>query len=94
MANLVIRSLAAYLVSPRDSLDPAPTVLHQIQSSTIRLGGLEVPSDLDALTSSVLRAAIDQAFVFGFRLIMLLCAGLAVASGAVASRMIPSRAAR
>jgi EmrB/QacA subfamily drug resistance transporter len=77
-----------------DSLDLAPRVLHQIQSSTIRLGGLEVPSDLDALTSSVLRAAIDQAFVFGFRLIMLLCAGLAVASAVVASRMIPSRAAR
>jgi hypothetical protein len=36
--------------------------------------------------------AIDQAFVLGFRLIMLLCAGLAVASAAVASRMIPSRA--
>ncbi len=76
-----------------DSLDLAPRALHQIQSSTIRLGGLEVPSDLDALTSSVLRAAIIRAFVFGFRLIMLLCAGLAVASAAVAYRMIPSRAA-
>ncbi len=76
-----------------DSLDLAPRVLHQIQSSTIRLGGLEVPSGLDALTSSVLRAAIIRAFVFGFRLIMLLCAGLAVASATVAYRMIPSRAA-
>jgi EmrB/QacA subfamily drug resistance transporter len=75
------------------SLDLAPAVLHQIQSSTIRLGGLEVPSELDAQTSSALRAAITQAFVFGFRVIMLLCAGLAVASAAVASRMIPSRAA-
>src|ERR1700722_19114945 len=74
------------------TLDLAPGVLHQIQSSEIRLAGLEVPSDLDARTSSALRAAIDQAFVLGFRLIMLLCAGLAVASAAVASRMIPSRA--
>jgi EmrB/QacA subfamily drug resistance transporter len=73
------------------TLDLAPSVLHQIQSSEIRLAGLEVPSDLDARTSSALRAAIDQAFVLGFRLIMLLCAGLAVASAAVASRMIPSR---
>ena len=74
------------------TLDLAPDVLHQIQSSEIRLAGLEVPSDLDARTSSALRAAIDQSFVLGFRLIMLLCAGLAVASAAVASRMIPSRA--
>src|SRR6202790_1799745 len=74
------------------TLDLAPDVLHQIQSSEIRLAGLEVPSDLGARTSSALRAAIDQAFVLGFRLIMLLCAGLAVTSAAVASRMIPSRA--
>src|ERR1700686_4058396 len=73
------------------TLDLPPAVLHQIQSSEIRLAGLEVPSYLDARTSSALRAAIDQAFVLGFRLIMLLCAGLAVASAAVASRMIPSR---
>jgi predicted MFS family arabinose efflux permease len=76
-----------------DGLDLAPGVLHQIQSSEIRLAGLEAPSDLDAQGSSALRAAISKAFVFGFRLIMLLCAGLAVASAAVASRMIPSRAA-
>ena len=74
------------------TLDLAPGVLHQIQSSEIRLAGLEVPSDLDARTSWALRAAIDQAFVLGFRLIMLLCACLAVASAAVALRMIPSRA--
>jgi len=76
-----------------DSLDLAPGVLRQIQSSEIRLAGLEVPSGTDSRSSWALRAAIDQAFVFGFRLIMLLCAGLAVASAAVASRMIPSRAA-
>jgi EmrB/QacA subfamily drug resistance transporter len=74
------------------TLDLAPGVLHQIQSGEIRLAGLEVPSDLDARTSWALRAAIDQAFVLGFRLIMLLCACLAVASAAVASQMIPSRA--
>jgi MFS family permease len=91
---VMVNAFSYRLQRSLDSLDLAPGMLHQIQSSTIRLGGLEVPSDLDALTSSALRAAIDQAFVFGFRLIMLLCAGLAVASAVVASRMIPSRAAR
>jgi hypothetical protein len=71
-------------------LDLAPVVLHKIQLNVIRLGGLEVPPGLDEQTSSAIRAAIAQAFVFGFRLIMLLCAGLALASAAVASRMIPS----
>ena len=72
------------------TLDLAPAALDQIQSSAIRLGGLEAPRGLDAPTSAALRTAIDHAFVFGFRLIMLLCAGLAATSAAVASRMIPS----
>lgn len=74
-------------------LNLAPAALHQIQSSVIRLAGLEVPAGLDPRTSSAIRDAIAQAFVFAFRVVMLLCTGLAVASAAVASRMIPSRAA-
>jgi len=96
VANLGIVMVSAFshrLQRSLDSLDLASGVLHQIQSSEIRLAGLEAPSDLDAQASSALRAAVTMAFVFGFRLIMLLCAGLAVASAAVASRMIPSRAA-
>jgi EmrB/QacA subfamily drug resistance transporter len=73
------------------NLDPA--VLHQIQSSVIRLASLEVPANLDPQTTSAIQAAIAHAFIFGFRLIMLICAALAVASAAVASRMIPSRVA-
>jgi len=71
------------------NLDPA--VLHQIQSSVIRLAGLEVPAGLGPQTSSAIQAAVAQAFIFAFRLVMLICAGLALASAAVASRMIPSR---
>jgi EmrB/QacA subfamily drug resistance transporter len=67
-----------------------PAALHQIQSSVIRLAGLEVPAGLDPQTSAAIRNAIDHAFVFAFRVVMLLCAALASASAAVASRMIPS----
>src|SRR5258708_6071705 len=90
---VMVSSFSHRLQRSLDSLDLAPGVLHQIQSSEIRLAGLDAPSDLDAQGSSALRAAISKAFVFGFRLIMLLCAGLAVASATVAYRMLPSRAA-
>ena len=73
------------------NLDLAPGVLREIHSNVIKLGALDVPSNLDASTSAAIRTAITQAFVFGFRVIMLLCAGLAVASTGVASRMISSR---
>jgi EmrB/QacA subfamily drug resistance transporter len=64
-------------------------VLHEIQSQVINLAGLELPPNLDASTSAAVRVAVSQAFVFGFRLIMVICGGLAVAGGAVAWLFIP-----
>jgi len=67
-------------------------VLHEIQSQEIKLAGLDLPPNLDAGTSAAIRTAINQAFVFGFRLIMLLCVALAAASSAVAWLFIPASA--
>jgi predicted MFS family arabinose efflux permease len=64
-------------------------VLHEIRSNAIRLGALEPPSNLDASTSAMIRAAISKAFLFGFRLVMLICAGLSAASSGVSWLMIP-----
>jgi EmrB/QacA subfamily drug resistance transporter len=68
-----------------------PAALHQIQSSTIRLAGLEVPAGLDPQTTSALQTAVAHAFISAFRLVLLICAVLAVASAAIGARMIPSR---
>jgi hypothetical protein len=68
----------------------APGVLRAIQSNAVKLAGLEAPPQLDATTQAMIRAAIAQAFVFAFRLVMLICAALSVGSAGVALRMIPS----
>jgi EmrB/QacA subfamily drug resistance transporter len=59
-------------------------VLHEIQSRVTKLAGMELPSNLDARSGAAIRAAINHAFIFGFRLVMLVCAVLAAASSAVA----------
>jgi len=87
---VMVRVFSYRLQHSLASLALAPSVLAEIQSNLIKLAGLEVPANLDASTSAMIRAAIGHGFVFGFRLIMLICAGLAVASAGVASRMIPS----
>ncbi|HEY4659878.1 MAG TPA: MFS transporter [Terriglobales bacterium] len=61
-----------------------PDVLREIQSRATRLAGMELPTNLDATTAAAIRSAINHAFVFGFRVIILICSGLAAASGAVA----------
>jgi predicted MFS family arabinose efflux permease len=38
---------------------------------------------------ATITASIRQAFVFGFRIVMMICAALALASAAVAWRLVP-----
>ena len=40
-------------------------------------------------TKAAIKQSIGEAFVFGFRIVMLICAGLSLASAAVAWLMIP-----
>src|SRR5712692_3205307 len=66
-----------------------PGILQYVQSNEIKLAGLDLPSGLDADTTALIRVSVSHAFVFGFRTVMLICAGLSLASAAVASLMIP-----
>jgi len=71
---------------------PLNTV-HDIQADETKLAGLQLPASLNAGTRAEIRESVGEAFLFGFRLIMLICAGLAVASAAVAWFLIPGREA-
>ena len=68
-----------------------PGILQYVRSNEIKLAGLDLPSSLDSATTAQIRASISQAFVFGFRTVMLMCAGLSLASAAAASLMIPGK---
>jgi len=73
------------------SLNLKADVVHQLESNVARLGDLQAPQDVPPQTAATIRGAVVRAFVFGFRVIMLLCALLAVASAAVAWLKIPAR---
>jgi len=77
------RSLAGHLLPPG--------ILQCIQSNEIKLAGLDLPSGLDPGTTAVIRASISRAFIFGFRTVVLICAGLSLVSAMVALLMIPAR---
>jgi hypothetical protein len=99
---LAVAVLGAVMVvgfahSLRDSLDDLhldANVVHDLESNVAKLGGLDAPSTgIDAEVKQRIQNAIARAFVFVFRIVMLICAGLALASAAVASQMIPSQGA-
>jgi EmrB/QacA subfamily drug resistance transporter len=61
-----------------------PTVMHDLQSGVTRLAGMQLPAGLPSSTRAAVKQSIGEAFVYGFRLVMLICAGLCVASATVA----------
>jgi len=65
-----------------------PSVLQELQANEIKLAGLQVPASLCSITKSSINESIGEAFVFGFRIIMLICAGMFLGSGAVAWLLI------
>jgi EmrB/QacA subfamily drug resistance transporter len=91
IAVLGVMMIAAFRSSMRASisnlhLDSA--VVHDVESNVARLGAIDLPTHLDPQTAGKVRDATTDAFLFGFRITMLICAVLAVASAAVAWRMI------
>ena len=66
-----------------------PTILQEIQADEIKLADLQAPPGIDPSTKAAIKESVAEAFVFGFRIIVLICTGLCAASAAVAWLMIP-----
>jgi hypothetical protein len=85
----MVQAFSARLKEGLGHLVLPPGILHQVQADEIKLAGLQVPTGLDPGTAAAVQQLIGHAFVFGFRIVMLICAGLSVASAAVAGLKIP-----
>jgi EmrB/QacA subfamily drug resistance transporter len=72
------------------SVTMPPDVRAGLQSNAGKLAALKPPSDVGQQTAAGIESSIVSSFVFSFRLVMWICAALALASAAVALRMIPA----
>lgn len=66
-----------------------PTIVKEVEANVTKLGAINAPSNQDSQTTAMIRNAVDQSFVFGFRIIMVICAALAIGGSLVAMWMIP-----
>lgn len=57
-------------------------VKHSVYEQRVKLAGIEVPPNTDSATAEKIKEAVAESFVFGFRIIMLTSAALALASAA------------
>jgi hypothetical protein len=81
---VMVKAFDLRLTHELANLGLSSDVLREMHSRVTRVAGMELPRNLDSRTAAAIRAAIQHAFIFGFRVIMLICAGLGAASSAVA----------
>jgi MFS family permease len=72
-------------------VDVAPEVRRSVDEQRVRLAGAELPLTIDEQTRTALQQAIKESFVFGFRVVMLTAAGLALVSAVVAFTVIEKK---
>jgi EmrB/QacA subfamily drug resistance transporter len=87
---VMVKVFSARLNFSLDNLSLTPSVLQQLHAGENKLAALPVPADIDPVsqTAITIKQSIAKAFICGFRIVMLICAGLSLASSAVAWRMI------
>jgi EmrB/QacA subfamily drug resistance transporter len=73
------------------TLHLTPSVRHLIDVQRIKLAGIQIPAEVSGEAQVALKRAIDESFVSAFRLVSLICAGLAVASALSAWLLIEGK---
>ena len=59
-------------------------VAHSLQGQSIKLAAIDIPENVNRETHQLIRRAIDESFVSGFRLVMVIGAALAAGSAVTA----------
>ena len=65
-----------------------PETRQQLDSERVKLAGMDIPQGVSAETASALRTAIDESFIDGYRVVMLIACGLALLSAASAAALV------
>jgi len=88
---VMVNAFSSQLNSSLSRVSLPPQTLREIEANVNKLAGLPVPRNLDPSTAQTVRESVQSAFIHGFRVVVLICAGLAVASAAITARMIADR---
>jgi EmrB/QacA subfamily drug resistance transporter len=92
LGSVMVRAFSTRLDRDLARLTIPPEVMKNLESNYIKLAAIEIPPSLGSNTSAEVGGAVNDAFVYAFRLVMLICAGLAVASAVQAWLLIEGKA--
>ena len=81
-------AFSATLDARLESMDLPKGVRSELEAAKADLGAAEAPEGVDARTEAKIESAIDEAFVAGFRAVMVVSAGLGLASALTAALLV------
>jgi len=76
----MVSTFSSQLDKSLSSLGLSAGVMHELRSSEIKLAAVTVPAGVDSATAAKITTAIDHSFVYGFRVVMLICVALSIVS--------------
>jgi EmrB/QacA subfamily drug resistance transporter len=85
---LVYAAFSASLDARLEKVEMPGDIRSATEAAKADLGAAEAPEGVDARTAAQIEDAIDESFVAGFRTVMLVSTGLALASALVAALMV------
>jgi MFS family permease len=86
---VMVKAFSFHLNRSLAGLSLPPYIVQELQANEMRLAGLQPPAGVDPTAGAAIRESVREAFVYGFRIVMLICSGLSLASAAVACLIIP-----
>src|SRR5215218_5265825 len=92
LSVFVYGAFSANLEARLDSMNlPSSEVRSELEAAKADLGAAEAPKGVDAGTAAHFERAVEESFVAGFRTVMLVCVGLALASALAAALLVGDR---
>jgi Major Facilitator Superfamily len=88
---VMFTSFSAALDSRIASLGLSSESVAALEAEKVDLGGADVPEGVEGAQATAIKEAVAESFVAGFRLVMLIAAGLAIASAVSAAVLIEGK---
>jgi len=85
---VMLHAFSQALTRRLDEIQLDDQLKHSVYEQRVKLAGLELPSSVDPATQDTVKRAVADSFVFGFRIVILTSAALALASGGSAWLLI------
>jgi MFS family permease len=94
LGSVMVKAFDSHLERGLTRMKLPPNIIQELRSREGELRRMEPPQGLDSNITLGIQNTIGESFVFGFRMILFCCAGLAIGSVVVAGWLIPGTVSR